>query len=330
MHRHVARLALVTVLAIGVAGAARAGGTSGFEVWAVDQSNTTGTTSGGTIHVYEGADLNGVVANGAAAERIGLGGAAMSLCLSQTGTAPVRPHMLLFNAGQTHAVLAFVASGHVVFFDAATRTPTACVDVGAQAHSAVPAPDESYVVVANQNGKLLQRITTDYDTNTFTLDPAATLDLANGMTPSGALRQDPSLRPDNAPICPLVDSTSRIAFVTLRGSGLFVVDSRSTPMRILAEYDRARLCTGTGAAASRRAARCTSTPGAAPPPTSRSSTCTRSCCRHSGLLLRRRTPRHRSSSSARTIVSPPTPTASRSRSTGAISGWPTVPATASS
>ena len=102
----------------------------------------------------------------------------------------------------------------------------------------MPSPDGSYVVVANQNGKLLQRISTDYATNTFTLESGATLDLANGTTPTGALRQDPVLRPDNAPICPLIDSTSRLTFVTLRGGGLFVVDSQATPMQIVAEYDR--------------------------------------------------------------------------------------------
>jgi DNA-binding beta-propeller fold protein YncE len=57
------------------------------------------------------------------------------------------------------------------------------------------------------------------------------------------------LRPDNAPICPLVDSTSALTFVTLRGGGLFVVNSRATPMRIVAEYDRATVhgngCGGT-------------------------------------------------------------------------------------
>jgi hypothetical protein len=146
--------------------------------------------------------------------------------------------MLFFNRGHSHAILSFVASGHVVFFDAATRAPLACIDAGVQAHAAVPAPDESYVVVANQNGKLLQRISTDYATNAFDVEAGATLDLASGTTPSGALRQDPALRPDNAPICPLVDSTSRFAFVTLRGGGLFVVDATATPMRIVAEYDR--------------------------------------------------------------------------------------------
>ena len=122
--------------------------------------------------------------------------------------------MLLFNRRGSHAILSFVASGHVLFLDARKRTPLACIDVGAQAHAAVPAPDESYVVVANQNGKLVQRIRTDYRTNTFALEPDATLDL-------GPL-EDPALRPDNAPICPLIDSSSRLAFVTLRGGGMFV------------------------------------------------------------------------------------------------------------
>ena len=105
------------------------------------------------------------------------------MCLAQTGTAPVRPHMLLFNRRGSHAILSFVASGHVLFLDARARTPLACIDVGAQAHAAVPAPDESYVVVANQNGKLVQRIRTDYRTNTFALEPEATLDLP-GTTPT--------------------------------------------------------------------------------------------------------------------------------------------------
>jgi hypothetical protein len=49
------------------------------------------------------------------------------------------------------------------------------------------------------------------------------------------------LRPDNAPICPIVDSSSRFSFVTLRGGGLFVVDSTATPMAIVAEYDAATI-----------------------------------------------------------------------------------------
>lgn len=208
-----------------------------YEVWAIDQSDTT-ADGGGTLYIYPGAALSGKNAAKATPEVIDLGGAARTLCLTQSGSAPKRPHMFYFNATDSHVVIAFVASGHVLFMNAATRTPLACIDVGTQAHAAVPSPDQRYVVVANQNGKLLQRIQTDYATNTFTLDDAATLNLETCTTPSGAACQDATLRPDNAPICPIIDSSSRLTFVTLRGGGLFVVDTTATPMRILAEYDQ--------------------------------------------------------------------------------------------
>jgi hypothetical protein len=148
--------------------------------------------------------------------------------------------MLSFNATHSHAILTFVASGHVVVFEAATRTPVACVrtSVGAggqrQAHAAQPTPDDAYILVANQNGKRVDRIATDYATNTFLLDDS--LDLANGVTLNGFPRQHAG-RPDNAPIVVVPDSTSTLAFVTLRGGGLFVVDPTTTPMAIVAEYD---------------------------------------------------------------------------------------------
>ncbi|MGH9267794.1 MAG: YncE family protein, partial [Acidimicrobiales bacterium] len=66
------------------------------------------------------------------------------------------------------------------------------------------------------------------------------INLASCVTPSGAACQDPVLRPDNAPICPVVDAGSRLTFVTLRGGGMFVVDTTAgSPMAIVAEYDRA-------------------------------------------------------------------------------------------
>ena len=209
----------------------------GHEVWIVDQADTT-ADGGGTVHIFQGSNLSGPGAAQAPREVIDLGGAARSLCLAQTGTAPRRPHMLAFNATHTRAVLSFVTTGHVLFMNAATRAPTACIDVGVQAHAAVPAPNDAYVVVANQNGKLLQRITTNFATDSYVLDPAATIDLATCTTPTGAPCQGPA-RPDNAPICPVIDATSRLTFVTLRGGGLFVVNSMATPMSIVAEYDSA-------------------------------------------------------------------------------------------
>jgi DNA-binding beta-propeller fold protein YncE len=224
---------------------------SAYEVWVIDQSDTT-PDGGGTLYIYQGDQLNGRDAAAAVPEVIDLGGAARDVCLAQTGSAPRRPHMLMFNGGhgahvatrphagqQSYGILTFVATGHVLFIEAHTRVPVACIDAGAQAHAAVPSPDETHVVVANQNGKLLQRISTDYAGGSFALDNAATIDLATCVTPSGAACQDPVLRPDNAPICPIIDATGRLTFVTLRGGGMLVVDSRTTPMSIVAEYDSA-------------------------------------------------------------------------------------------
>lgn len=223
-----------------------------FEVWLVDQSNTNGLAHGGTIHVFDGPDLFGPhAASAVPIDVIDLAGGAATLCMSETGANPVRPHMLLFDSTHTHAVLSFVVSGHVVVFDAPTREPIACIrtTVGAggarQAHASYPAPDDSFLLVANQNGKLLERIDTDVDGDgipyesaaDIALDSAATLDLANCTTPNGVACQAVGIRPDNAPICPIVDSSSTLGFVTLRGGGLFVVDTTATPMAIVGEYD---------------------------------------------------------------------------------------------
>jgi hypothetical protein len=223
------------------------GGPRRHEVWLVDQSDSV-SGSGGNLWIYrdEALRAGAFTTNadgGVSAERVDLADAARTLCMTETGTAPTRPHMLLFNRTHTHAVLSFVATGHVLFIDAARRVPVRCIDVGEQAHAAYPAPDDSYVIVANQNGKRLQRIVSNFATNTFTLETAS-LDLRAGTTPSGAPVEDPPdaavrVRPDNAPICPILDAAGRVGFVTLRGGGLFVVGTRlGNPLSILAEYDR--------------------------------------------------------------------------------------------
>jgi hypothetical protein len=223
----------------------------GFEVWLVDQSDSKGQTFGGTIHIYDGDDLKGQAAASATpTDVLDLSGATSALCLESTRANPVRPHMLSFNSTHSHAILSFVTSGHVVIFNAATRTPVACIRMspGAinpatnapfiQAHAASPAPDDSYILVANQNGKLLERIDANFAANTFTLNALATINLATCVTPNGEDCQDVELRPDNAPIVPVVDSSSTLGFITLRGGGLFVVNPKTTPMQIIAEYDR--------------------------------------------------------------------------------------------
>jgi len=217
-------------------------GHDAYEVWAVDQSSSPGTTWGGTLYIYDGRKLAHHPGK-AVPELIDLSGAASDLCFAKTGVNPVRPHMIAMNAEQTHAILSFVASGHVLIMDARTRSPVECIrtSIGAggarQVHFAIPSPDQKYLAVANQNGKLFERINTNYRTNTYVLDTAAGIDLANCLTPNGFACQDAILRPDNAPVCPIIENTSRYVFVTLRGGGLFVVDATRTPMEIVAEYD---------------------------------------------------------------------------------------------
>jgi DNA-binding beta-propeller fold protein YncE len=238
-------IGLALLLACGFASSAGASGKGKYEVWAIDQSNSPGTTYGGTLYIWDGHDLENLQrASTPTAEKIDLGGAAAAFCLASTGANPVRPHMIAMNAAQTHAIVSFVATGHVLFMDGVTRQPLACfrMSPGAggarQAHMSIPSPDGTYVVVANQNGKLVERIRTDYATNTFVHEMAATLNLATCTTPSGQPCESLALRPDNAPICPIIESTSRYTFVTIRGGGLFVVDARTTPMRIVGEYDQ--------------------------------------------------------------------------------------------
>ena len=215
-----------------------------YEVWAIDQSNSSGLSYGGALYIYDGKDLErGRHATKAVPERIDLAGSASKLCFTKTSANPVRPHMIAMNASQTHAIISFVASGHVLIMDANTRTPIECIrtSIGAggarQVHFAIPSPDETYIAVANQNGKLFERIDTNYPSNLFTLNSSAGINLATCSTPNNIPCQQVGLRPDNAPICPIIDATSQYVFVTLRGGGLFVVDAQKTPMQIVAEYD---------------------------------------------------------------------------------------------
>jgi hypothetical protein len=238
-----ARFMCISLGVLAMVGAPAAAETS-YEVWGVDQSNSPGRTYGGTLYIYDGADLErGHGAAEAVPEKIDLGAAAAALCLDKTGVNPVRPHMIAVNASQSHAIISFVASGHVLIMEARTRTPIDCIrtSVGAggarQVHLAQPSPDESYIAVANQNGKLFERIDTNYATNSFVLNTGAGINLATCTTPNGVPCEAAAIRPDNAPICPIIDATSRYVFVTLRGGGLFVVDATQTPMQIVAEYD---------------------------------------------------------------------------------------------
>ena len=81
-------------------------------------------------------------------------------------------------------------------------------------------------IAANIAEKKFIRIWTDYAKHTFNFDPEK--DVVNLAALEGGER------PDMSPICPITESSSRYAFVTLRGGGLLVFDVTTTPMSVVA------------------------------------------------------------------------------------------------
>lgn len=206
---------------VGVGGIASA---SAYEVWLTDQSDTA-KESGGFLYIYDGAALAANPAAAKPAVTIDLSGEINTFCEAATKKPVRRPHMLFFNKDQSHAILSFL-SGHVLFMDAKTRKPEACLSMGKNAHAAWPTPNQKMAIVANIIDKKFVRIWTDYAAHTFSFDPEK--DVVNLALLEGGER------PDTSPICPITESSSHYAFVTLRGGGLFVFDVTTTPMSLVA------------------------------------------------------------------------------------------------
>ncbi|MCP9472935.1 MAG: hypothetical protein NNA30_09415 [Nitrospira sp.] len=222
-------LGLVMVLA-GVLGAAAPAAYS-YEVWVTDQSDT-GKESGGYLHIYDGDKLAADPSSAKPIQTIDFAGAVGMFCEEATKKAVRRPHMVFFNAKQDHVILSFL-SGHVLFMDAATKKPEACLLVGKNAHAAWPTPNEKMAITANIADKKFIRIWTDYAARRYWFDPATdVLDLA--AFEGGDL-------PDTAPICPITESSSRYAFVTLRGGGLLVIDVTATPLKVVATLNNRQI-----------------------------------------------------------------------------------------
>ena len=198
-----------------------------YEVWLTDQSDT-GKESGGFLYIYDGAQL---AANPAAAKptmTIDFAGDVNKLCEDATKKVVRRPHMLFFTKDQSHAIVSFL-SGQVLFMDAATKKPEACLSMGKNVHAAWPTPDQKMAIAANIAEKKFIRIWTDYAAHKYTFDPEKDV-MTLAPLESGE-------RPDTSPICPITEASSKYAFVTLRGGGLLVVDVTSTPMKVVTTLD---------------------------------------------------------------------------------------------
>ncbi|MEK7268607.1 MAG: hypothetical protein AAB093_04305, partial [Nitrospirota bacterium] len=99
-----------------------------YEVWITDQSDTA-KESGGFLYIYDGVQLAAKPAAAKPSVTMDLGGDINKFCEEATKKPVRRPHMLFFTADQSHAILSFL-SGHVLFMDAATKKPEACLSMG--------------------------------------------------------------------------------------------------------------------------------------------------------------------------------------------------------
>lgn len=195
-----------------------------YEVWVTDQSDTA-KESGGYLYIYDGAELTASPSGAKPKVTIDLGGEVNSFCQEATKKPVRRPHMLFFTQDHSHAILSFL-SGQVLFMDAATRKPEACLSMGKNVHAAWPTQNQKMALAANIAEKRLVRIWTDYANHKFTFDPEKDV-LALGPLERGE-------RPDTAPICPITDWSGNYAFITLRGGGLLVAYVGEGPIRIVA------------------------------------------------------------------------------------------------
>ncbi|MBI3997473.1 MAG: hypothetical protein HY355_00465 [Armatimonadetes bacterium] len=202
-----------------------------YEVWTIDQADAG--RGGARLFILDGARLEA----GQAGTPL-----VVDLTAAATGVGDgpgVRPHMVEFNSTHSHAIIANVATGHVYIMRTGDRRIVASIDVGEQAHHATAAPDDPLILAANQNGKRLARIRADFAAERFTYARADDLNL-------GAMED--AAHPDNAPICPVLYRGK--AYATVRGGGLYVVDYRASPMRVVKTYGRGEVapagCGGIG------------------------------------------------------------------------------------
>ncbi len=275
----------VAVFTSAAALATQAAPTLNYEVWLSDQTNSQGVsasapngTHGGFLRIYDGADLDRSPAINRP-QVLDVSADLFPQAQASTGSHVARLHGVQPSPDHRHMALSFVASGHLGIVDGASRRPvclfrTTGTSTGRQNHMSFWTPDGSAILIANQNGRLLERVNvlraSSGEVQAFVFDAAASLDLQGGVgritaqpvavdgdpadgircevrgamagdqsdrTPSGAFKQAPGVRPLNTAICPIPAGNSRHVFASLGGGGMFVVDLRATPLAIVAEYD---------------------------------------------------------------------------------------------
>ncbi|MFM9072972.1 MAG: hypothetical protein ACKOOC_06180 [Cyanobium sp.] len=255
-----------------------------YEVWLSDQANTRGISAatplgshGGQIRIYDSADLelptpidNPLILD---VTRDLFPDAEVT-----TKAHVSRMHGILPSPDNRYMALNFVASGHLGIVDGESKKAvclfrTTRTSTGRQNHMSFWSASGNQIIVANQNGRLLERV--DVKRNSegaitdFVFNAAASLDFVGGagrileqpiavdmdltnsincnvenmvadqtnLTPNQQPKQAAGIRPLNSVICPIPSSSGKHVFASLGGGGMFVIDTQATPMAIVSEYD---------------------------------------------------------------------------------------------
>lgn len=325
-------LALVSALGLGAHQQAHA---IAFEVWVSDQGtthdsavpsptaanlNSPTTTSGGYLRVHQGAALQinapfsvtenfhingeGVVAGDKDMMRhtqFGLASNWGTPAIHGAGVPKMRgihgclpsPNHRYMACTMLNGFVAIISDGkQPVALFRVTGTNTA---PGGNPHMSFFSNDGKYLLIANQNARMLERVDLTWDNSGIFLlnanyNKSASLDLVGGSTTIGGGRltreadalfsgsattiqatnpginvgsvsgaYDPSAfsttlpdgsaketavtgtRPNNSVICPLAMDNNIHTVVTLAGGGAFIVDHTTTPMKIVAAYDKTKI-----------------------------------------------------------------------------------------
>lgn len=258
---------------------------SDYEIWMSDQGNTQGITAtnpkglyGGKVRIYDSKDLekNPPIDNPFVLD---VATDLFPMAQQTTGDNVNRIHGIIPTPDYKYVTLNFVASGHLGIVDSQTKKPvclfrTTLTSTGRQNHMSIVSPDGSKILLANQNGKMLERV--DVAKNDkgkvigFQYNAEASLDLVGGtgrilnqpiavdvnpyddisctktglvsdgqltITPNGIAKQSAGIRSNNTVICPIISDNSQYVYTTLGGGGMFVIDINARPMQIVAEYD---------------------------------------------------------------------------------------------
>ncbi len=227
--------AIAASLALAVFGAAYAdggghGAKSAYEVWGFDQSHAhldgdthSGPDRDGILYIWSGTDKQFKKGHAATEsynwEDLLEGFYGVGNVPAGFGT----PHMTLWNTGATHLVVGHTSGNSgVTIVDGDSRTVVDSTTVGGNAHAAIPAPDNSFILVANISNQIVHKLDTNYAGgfgNIFT--GATALDLAAAGVPAAIGAGSAK------PICPVITASGDYAYVTLAAGGLVIIDNNT-------------------------------------------------------------------------------------------------------